>query len=92
MIKQLLKIEYFAVLFLLLGLFTTGDTQVVSKRDETGPTSMIRFDYLGKYVIEAESANLDQCANGQFGSTAICSGDAWINGNVNENKAHYFEG
>lgn len=41
---------------------------------------------------EASSANLDQCANGPLGSEIMCTGDAWENGNLNENKAHYFEG
>ena len=42
-----------------------------------------------------QSADLDQCANGTFAApdpTACQSGNEWVNGNVNESKAHYFEG
>ncbi len=39
------------------------------------------------------SVNLDQCQNGKVGpplvSTSPCT---WVNGNLNENKAHYYEG
>jgi hypothetical protein len=38
------------------------------------------------------AANLDQCANGQLGSPLICIDPNWENGNLNESKAHYFEG
>jgi hypothetical protein len=39
------------------------------------------------------AANLDQCANGGVGDPPDpCSGAAWVNGNVNESKAHWFEG
>lgn len=38
------------------------------------------------------SANLDTCENGPAGSPTPCTGDAWTNGNVNAQKAHYAEG
>ena len=38
------------------------------------------------------SARLDQCANGPVGGEVQCAGAAWVNGNVNEQKAHYQEG
>ncbi len=40
------------------------------------------------------SANLDQCANGSLASPNVpaCNPDEWVNGNVNESKAHYLEG
>ncbi|MCU1429014.1 MAG: hypothetical protein JWL83_3014, partial [Actinomycetia bacterium] len=37
------------------------------------------------------AANLDQCANGSAG-TIICAASAWQNGNLNQNKAHWYEG
>src|SRR5215204_284357 len=44
-------------------------------------------------VIAAESANLDQCANGGVGDPVQpCSGANWVNGNVNQAKAHWTEG
>src|SRR5206468_10435128 len=37
--------------------------------------------------------NLDQCANGGVGQTVQpCTGAAWVNGNLNGQKAHYLEG
>ncbi len=41
---------------------------------------------------EAESANIDQCANGPFSAPVQCTGSNWINGNVNASKGHYYEG
>ena len=40
------------------------------------------------------SANLDQCANGTLASPSVpaCAPNTWVNGNVNESKAHYLEG
>jgi hypothetical protein len=46
----------------------------------------------GPVASEVASANLDQCANGPLGSEVVCTGGAWENGNLNETKAHYFEG
>lgn len=44
-------------------------------------------------ILLAESANLDQCANGGIGDPVEpCSGSAWVNGNVNASKAHWVEG
>jgi hypothetical protein len=41
----------------------------------------------------AEAANLDQCANGGVGDPVEpCSGASWVNGNVNNSKAHWTEG
>jgi len=48
--------------------------------------------FTGPLSPEAASANLDQCANGSLGSEVVCTGAAWENGNLNEAKAHYFEG
>src|SRR6266508_2502048 len=40
----------------------------------------------------AESANLDQCANGAIGDPpATCTGSQWQNGNLNPNNSQYFE-
>ncbi|HEX2850154.1 MAG TPA: hypothetical protein VHN98_06365 [Acidimicrobiales bacterium] len=39
------------------------------------------------------AGNLDQCANGGVGDPpVVCSGGAWVNGNLNANQAHYREG
>ena len=38
------------------------------------------------------SANLDGCANGDFGAPLQCTGANWENGNLNAGKSHYFEG
>jgi len=39
------------------------------------------------------SASLDQCANGPLASPSGCTTSvAWINGNLNSGKSHYFEG
>lgn len=41
----------------------------------------------------AAAGNLDQCANGGVGDPVDpCSGSAWVNGNVNQSKAHWTEG
>lgn len=39
----------------------------------------------------AQTVNLDQCANGAAATPEVCSGSAWINGNLNETKSHYAE-
>ncbi|MDI1242116.1 MAG: hypothetical protein PSX80_09370, partial [bacterium] len=59
-----------------------------------GGSSDRRLDtyFAGPMSPEAASANLDQCANGSLGFEVVCLGAAWENGNLNENKAHYFEG
>ncbi|MDQ3756627.1 MAG: DUF11 domain-containing protein [Actinomycetota bacterium] len=39
------------------------------------------------------SADLDQCQNGGVGKAVeTCTGANWVNGNLNEQKAHYAEG
>jgi hypothetical protein len=44
-------------------------------------------------LLLAESADLDQCANGAVGGTPVqCTGQAWQNGNLCRNGAHYLEG
>lgn len=43
--------------------------------------------------VIAAAGNLDQCANGGVGDPVDpCSGSAWVNGNVNNSKAHWVEG
>jgi hypothetical protein len=36
--------------------------------------------------------NLDQCGNGPLSAPVPCNNGNWINGNLNSNQAHYFEG
>lgn len=44
-------------------------------------------------LVDAEAANLDQCANGPADKPPImCNGAAWQNGDLNANQAHYLEG
>src|SRR6266446_3559590 len=44
-------------------------------------------------AFAASAANIDQCANGGVGDTPVaCSGNNWVNGNVNGSKAHWKEG
>jgi hypothetical protein len=38
------------------------------------------------------AVNLDQCSNGPLAAPVACTGTAWVNGNLNESLAHYFEG
>lgn len=38
------------------------------------------------------SADLDQCANGQFTNPMPCTGNNWQNGNVGQSQGHYYEG
>jgi len=43
--------------------------------------------------VIAAAGNLDQCANGGTGDPVEpCSGASWVNGNVNNSKAHWVEG
>jgi len=43
--------------------------------------------------VIAAAGNLDQCANGGVGDPVDpCTGSAWVNGNVNQSKAHWREG
>lgn len=39
----------------------------------------------------APTVSLDQCANGPAATHEVCSGSAWVNGNLNETKSHYAE-
>lgn len=36
--------------------------------------------------------DLDQCANGKTSAPVVCSGDAWLNGNLHANNSRYAEG
>lgn len=39
------------------------------------------------------AVDIDQCANGGVGQTPVaCTGNAWQNGNLNEQQSHYYEG
>jgi hypothetical protein len=50
-------------------------------------------EYKLQSLLLSPSADLDQCANGGFGSPpVVCSGTAWQNGNLGQGQAHYFEG
>jgi len=61
-------------------------TAVGSKTGTTAETIILS-------VIAAAAANLDQCANGGVGDPVEpCSGANWVNGNVNNSKAHWTEG
>ncbi len=43
----------------------------------------------------AASANFDHCGNGSFNNpdpTPCLGATEWVNGNLNANKAHFFEG
>jgi hypothetical protein len=40
----------------------------------------------------AERGDLDQCGNGSTGADTCTVANQWVNGNLNESKAHYFEG
>lgn len=71
---------------------------------EVGPTqfleavaSGVKSGLAAKAVIVtgelAVGADIDQCANGGIGQPPVqCAGAAWVNGNLNSNKAHYVEG
>ena len=39
----------------------------------------------------AATVSLDQCANGPAATPEACTGSAWVNGNLNEEKSHYAE-
>ena len=44
------------------------------------------------FADQPPAGNLDQCANGPLATPTPCIGSAWVNGNLNENKAHWLEG
>ena len=58
------------------------------------PLTMIFVTLVPTPALAAPSANLDQCANGAAPSpnTDGCDPIEWVNGNVNQSKAVYFEG
>ena len=59
--------------------------EVRAKGADSGLFAMVFF-------TDPASADLDQCANGQASAPEPCTLDAWQNGNVNQNQAHYSEG
>jgi len=84
--KSLLTLRSLAMLMMVAMLAVSASAQKSRSRviiDDSGSAK----------IIAAPSSNpdLDQCANGSDGLTA-CAGSAWVNGNVNESKALYFEG
>src|SRR5688572_11513635 len=44
------------------------------------------------FFTDPAMADLDQCANGTASAPVPCTLDAWQNGNINQNQAHYKEG
>lgn len=44
------------------------------------------------FLLLAPSVNIDQCRNGPIDTPNICTGSAWVNGNLNGSQAHYVEG
>ena len=46
---------------------------------------------ISAYAAPAKG-NLDQCGNGHLSAPVPCNNGNWINGNLNSNQAHYFEG
>jgi hypothetical protein len=70
-------VSFAMVISLLVGLFSSGVIAV----SNVGASS------------SGVAANLDQCADGGVGSPAVaCSGNQWVNGNLNGTKAQYKEG
>src|SRR5215213_1281441 len=59
--------------------------QVRAKGAESGLFAMVFF-------TDPAMADLDQCGNGPTSAPVPCTLDAWQNGNVNQNQAHYNEG
>ncbi|MCA1576138.1 MAG: hypothetical protein LC794_02085, partial [Acidobacteria bacterium] len=59
--------------------------EVRAKGLESGRFAMVFF-------TDPAMADLDQCANGPNSAPVPCTLDAWQNGNVNQNQAHYKEG
>ena len=59
--------------------------EVRAKGAESGLFAMVFF-------TDPASADLDQCANGPTAAPVPCTLDAWQNGNINQNQAHYKEG
>src|SRR5206468_2099416 len=78
-----------------------GLTRLFSWRKIPALNLVLIFSLLSVFANVALAANpsadIDQCANGQTPSPSNngCNGTAgtdWVNGNVNESKAVYFEG
>ncbi|HKY27357.1 MAG TPA: hypothetical protein VJM12_05360, partial [Pyrinomonadaceae bacterium] len=59
--------------------------EVRAKGVDSGRFAMVFF-------TDPANADLDQCANGPASAPVPCTLDAWQNGNVNQNQAHYKEG
>jgi hypothetical protein len=59
--------------------------EVRAKGADSGLFTMVFF-------TDPASADLDQCGNGPASVPVPCTLDAWQNGNLNENQAHYREG
>ncbi|HET7113714.1 MAG TPA: hypothetical protein VFI57_08725, partial [Pyrinomonadaceae bacterium] len=59
--------------------------EVRAKGVESGRFAMVFF-------TDPANADLDQCGNGPPSAPVPCTLDAWQNGNVNQNQAHYSEG
>lgn len=80
--------------------FFTASVPFDSLSSETGRYTVRAFGSksgtTGETMIAsaiAAAGNLDQCANGGVGDPVEpCSGANWVNGNVNNSKAHWTEG
>jgi hypothetical protein len=59
--------------------------EVRAKGADSGLFAMVFF-------TDPAMADLDQCGNGKADAPVPCTLDAWQNGNVNQNQAHYHEG
>src|SRR5215213_8552424 len=59
--------------------------EVRAKGADSGLFAMVFF-------TDPASADLDQCGNGPASAPVPCTLDAWQNGNLNQNQAHYSEG
>src|SRR5215203_1805561 len=59
--------------------------EVRAKGADSGLFAMVFF-------TDPASADLDQCGNGPASAPVPCTLDAWQNGNLNQNQAHYGEG
>ena len=76
------------------GWFVTGSNSTYSLT-AVGEKSLraSATTFSGPTVVDAASADLDQCANGKLlDPDTPCVNSAWQNGNLNENQAHYTEG
>lgn len=55
-------------------------------------TAQERAKFDDTQSLAAEAADLDQCRNGKIGSEQPCTGNNWVNGNLNPQNSHYKEG